>query len=129
VTAQEEQPLFCFLGDTSASILATKGEQADRIFSFPTVIIESSFLTDGCRDNAARTKHGLWSDLKPHVQAHPETTFVLTHFSHRWSTAEIAAFFVKEDLPNVVPWIPNDTRIYYQQAGTEREIEEVWSHF
>ena len=127
VTQEEEQPLFCFLGDTSTSILS-ESDQADQIFSCPTVIIECSFLTDDCRDNAARTKHVLWSDLKPHVIAHPETTFVLTHFSHRWTAQEIANFFVEEGLPNVVPWIPADTRMYCQEAGQERAVEEVWTH-
>lgn len=127
VTEEEEQPLFCFLGDTSVSIL--EGDQAENIFLCPTVIIECSFLTDDCRQNAERTKHVLWPDLKPHVLAHPETTFVLTHFSHRWSVEEISKFFANEDLANVVPWIPADTGLYCQEAGKEAEVEEVWSHF
>lgn len=63
--------------------------------------------------------------------AHPETTFVLIHFSRRWSAQEIADIFIKENLPNVIPWIPADTRMYCQEIGKEemRAIEEVWSHF
>ena len=41
---------------------------------------------------------------------------------------EISEFFEQEDLANVVPWIPADTRMYCQEAGGEREIEEVWYH-
>ena len=128
VTEEEEQPMFCFLGDTSTSILKDK-DTAERIFSCATIIIECSFLTDDCRENAQRTKHVLWSDLKPYIVSHPETTFVLTHFSHRWSVTEIEKFFEKENLPNVIPWIPADTRMYCQDIGKEREVEEVWTHF
>ena len=135
VTEETEQPLFCFLGDTTASILRD-GPDAERILACPTVIIECSFLTDDCRENATRSKHVLWSDLRPHVVSHPDTTFVLTHFSHRWSTEEVGDFFAREDLPNVVPWIPssNQAGLHCWPVGEEQEkeeppIDEVWSHF
>jgi ribonuclease Z len=50
VTQEETQALFCFLGDTSTSIL--ESDQAETIFSCPTVIIECSFLTTDCTENA-----------------------------------------------------------------------------
>lgn len=126
VTQEEVQPLFCFLGDTSTSIFASSDAQF--IFSCPTIIVECTFLTEDCRDNAQRKKHVLWSDLKPHVVAHPEIIFVLIHFSHRWNATEVQEFFQTENLPNVVPWIPADTRMYCQEVETEREVEEVWNH-
>jgi ribonuclease Z len=139
VTEETEQPLFCFLGDTTVSILQDddNGSDAERIFACPTVIIECSFLTDDCRENAARSRHVLWSDLRPHIVSHPDTTFVLTHFSHRWSTSEVADFFAREDLPNVVPWIPSSVNhagggLCCQPVvgGAEpQQIDEVWSHF
>ena len=128
VTFSEEQPLFCFLGDTHASILS--GPDADLIFSCPTVIIECSFLTDDCLENAERTKHVVWSQLKAHVVAHPETFFVLTHFSHRWSSSEIVEFFRQENLPNILPWVPAEEELYCRSVGEQVEaIDEVWSHF
>mmetsp|Transcript_15828 Transcript_15828/g.34682 ORF Transcript_15828/g.34682 Transcript_15828/m.34682 type:complete len:341 (+) Transcript_15828:67-1089(+) len=129
VIKMEEHALLCFLGDTHASIL--DGPDAEQIFSCPTVIIECSFLTDDCKENAARTKHVCWSELKPHVLSHPQTMFVLTHFSHRWSTAEIIEFFQRENIPNVLPWVPADPNLYCRPVGgAEAEaIDEVWSHF
>ena len=35
VTQEEEQPLFCFLGDTSASILSEGGLYAEQILNCP----------------------------------------------------------------------------------------------
>ena len=108
---EEEHSMFCFLGDTSTFILKEGSTAAERIFSCATIIIECSFLTDDCKDNAERTKHVLWSELRPYIISHPNTTFVLTHFSHRWSVNEIETFFENENLPNVIPWTPADTRI------------------
>ena len=128
VTTEVEQPLFCFLGDTTTSIL--DGPYAERILSCPTVIIECTFLTDDCRENAERTKHVLWSDLKPHIESHPETTFVLIHFSHRWSVQDVSDFFRKEALSNVIPWIPsNDIGLTCQPVNGSVVVDEVWSHF
>ena len=35
-----------------------------------------------------------------------DVTFVLTHFSHRWTAQEIRDFFSQENIPNIMPWIP-----------------------
>jgi hypothetical protein len=57
------------------------------------------------QQRAAATKHTHWTFLRPIVEAHPQVTFVLTHFSPRFSTGQIADFFAAEALPNVVPWL------------------------
>ena len=128
VSREVEKPLFCFLGDTGTSIL--EGPDADRIFACPTIIIECTFLSDDCTENAERTKHVLWSSLRPHIVSHPDTTFVLIHFSHRWSVQDVSKFFQKEALPNVMPWIPsNDVGLICQPAGEGVVVGEVWSRF
>jgi len=57
------------------------------------------------QQRAAATRHTHWTFLRPIVEAHPHVTFVLTHFSPRFSTGQIADFFAAEALPNVVPWL------------------------
>lgn len=42
---------------------------------------------------AAQTKHMLWSDLKPVIQAHPQTIFILIHFSHQYKEDAIREHF------------------------------------
>jgi ribonuclease Z len=136
-------PMFAFLGDTtvdgifgttSLEGIATAGSDEivkirTKILGCPTVIMECSFLTDDNRDQAAKSKHVLWSDLKPHIESHPEVTFVLMHFSHRYGAKEIHDFFQAEEnyLPNVVPWIP-EQRLLADDASP-LYCEEVWSHF
>lgn len=132
VTEQTEEKLFCFLGDTTTDILDHEdAPYAQTILQdCPTVIIECSFLTDEHAENAQRTKHVLWSKLLPVVQNHPDTTFVLTHFSRRWSPRQVADILAADAPPNVVPWIPsNDTALYCTQVGKEDEIEEIYTHF
>ena len=154
VTEEERIPMFAFLGDTTAQGIfgesgdnpATSTERTkqtrNKILACPTVIMECSFLTDDNRDQAARSKHVLWSDLRPHIESNPDVTFVLMHFSHRYSRQEVSDFFAREEnyLPNVVPWIPSQSpRIdgggaeENQSGGGVETVpqycEEVWSHY
>eukprot|EP00754_Rhynchopus_humris_P038007 Rhum_TRINITY_DN2070_c0_g1::Rhum_TRINITY_DN2070_c0_g1_i1::g.5677::m.5677/K00784/rnz; ribonuclease Z len=89
VTQDVETPLVAFLGDTTvAGIFGEPGEgdcspdvlHARKVVtSTPVVVIECSFLTDDHKEQAANVKHVLWSELRPHVEANPDTLFVLTH--------------------------------------------------
>ena len=92
------------------------------ILDCPTVVIECSFLTDEHAENARRAKHVLWSKLLPIVKDHPDTTFLLTHFSRRWTPRQVADILVFAP-PNVVPWIPSDTALYGAQVGQEDDLE------
>ena len=60
------------------------------------------------RERAEQNGHTLWSQLRPIVKAHPETLFMLTHFSLRHSDREVVAFFAQErqehGLNNVMVW-------------------------
>ncbi|KAL2164300.1 hypothetical protein VTH06DRAFT_3516 [Thermothelomyces fergusii] len=92
LTAPVAVPVFAFLGDTTASVLAAGPEWL--------------FLWDEHRDQAARTRHTIWADLEPVVRRHPDTVFVLTHFSLRYSDEDVRAFFRRRDVPeNVVVWV------------------------
>jgi ribonuclease Z len=98
-------PLFAFLGDTDARVF----EQNPWLFEYPVIITECTYLEDQERERAERNGHTLWSQLRPVVEAHPNTIFVLIHFSLRYSDAEVLAFFQQEaargaGLQNVVLW-------------------------
>ncbi|MEV5571743.1 hypothetical protein AB0L06_16960 [Spirillospora sp. NPDC052269] len=74
-------------------------------------ITECTYLDEDQRERADRVGHTLWSQLRPVVEAHPRTLFVLTHFSLRHSDADVLAFFQRqsaeegtEALRNVLPW-------------------------
>jgi ribonuclease Z len=69
-------------------------------------------------DRANRVGHTVWSRLKPVVEAHPETLFVLVHFSLRNSDREVIEFFqweweeAKDARPdNVLLWAHPESRM------------------
>eukprot|EP00927_Polykrikos_kofoidii_P027256 TRINITY_DN24050_c0_g1_i1.p1 TRINITY_DN24050_c0_g1~~TRINITY_DN24050_c0_g1_i1.p1 ORF type:complete len:619 (-),score=80.77 TRINITY_DN24050_c0_g1_i1:138-1994(-) len=76
--------------------------QLELIFQCPNIVIECTFLgaggmtEDEADREAIKRTHTSWRHLKPYVLAHPDCTFVLVHFSRRYSDAEIRAYFAKE---------------------------------
>jgi ribonuclease Z len=104
ITAPVATPVFAFLGDTTASTLASAPEWLEQ--GVKLVITECSFLEEKHRTQAERTMHTIWGDLEPVVRRWPGTVFVLMHFSMRYSDEEIRAFFRGRDVPgNVVVWV------------------------
>eukprot|EP00760_Papus_ankaliazontas_P039769 PhM_4_TR9778/c0_g1_i1/m.39241/K00784/rnz; ribonuclease Z len=106
VSAVIKEPLFAFLGDTTTEVF----RMHPQLLSMPVVIVECSFISEDERENAKRTCHTLWpNDLDNIVKQNPETHFVLTHFSHRYKSAEILSFFqrVKEadNITNFEVWL------------------------
>ncbi|WP_338675136.1 MBL fold metallo-hydrolase [Streptomyces sp. SCSIO 30461] len=102
------RPLFAFLGDTHVSVF----EGNPWLFTYPVIVTECTFLYDSELERADRVGHTVWSRLRPVVEAHPETLFVLTHFSLRHSEQDILDFFGREGrgsgdgrLDNVVLWV------------------------
>ena len=114
-------PHVVYFGDTSIDGLLALEEA---IVGFPTVIVESTFLYNEHRGSGADAKkHIAWPELEPVVKRcapdprsycpelvtdqtrHPDITFIVIHFSMRYSAEELKVFFGKVQLPNVVPWI------------------------
>lgn len=95
------KPLFAFLGDTHVRTF----ERNPWLLDFPVVITECTFLHDTELERAERVGHTVWSSLRPFVEAHPETLFVLTHFSLRHSDREVLEFFAAERPGNVLLWV------------------------
>jgi len=92
--------------------------QAAAILACPTVVVECSFLAAGgmteeqSEAEATLRGHLSWSQLRPVVVANPRTTFVLVHFSERYSDRQIREHFLAqpgadaESTPNnVVLWL------------------------
>lgn len=103
VEERTRRPLFAFLGDTHTDVF----ERNPWLFAYPVIITECTFLHDSELERADRVGHTVWSRLRPVVEAHPETLFVLTHFSLRHSEREVVDFFAEagSGCPgNVVPW-------------------------
>jgi ribonuclease Z len=97
--------VFAFLGDTTVSTLANTPSWLEE--GIPVVITECSFLQDKHRAQAEQTKHTLWSDLEKVVRRWQSTTFILTHFSLRYSDDDVRTFFTEMDDPprNIIVWI------------------------
>ena len=111
--------LLTFLGDTHASIFE---DYPDTVGDAPVLIVECSFLDPSERDRARATNHVHWLDLEPHVRRHPNTLFVLIHFSHRYSAEYVRNFFTNDDngIPsNVLPWVA---------PASKDDLEECFIH-
>jgi ribonuclease Z len=100
VDTQVDRPLFAFLGDTHVNVF----DRNPWLFDYPVIITECTFIDDAEMARADRVGHTVWSRLRPVIEAHPETLFVLTHFSLRYSDAEILTFFGQDSPDNVLPW-------------------------
>ncbi|MCF2533299.1 MBL fold metallo-hydrolase [Yinghuangia soli] len=103
VDEEVRRPLFAFLGDTRVDVF----ERNPWLFTYPVVITECTFLDDAELERAERIGHTVWSRLAPVIESHPETQFILTHFSLRHSDREILDFFaglVDGIPPNVMLW-------------------------
>lgn len=102
-------PAFAFLGDTTAAVFDTAVNPT--LLDYPCVIVECSFLHPEHLADAAARKHMHWATLAPVVAANPATTFVLIHFSLRYTDGDIHAFFnnMGTDRPaNIVVFVPEE---------------------
>lgn len=100
---------FVYLGDTTHEVfqdeLVDGALSPSEVFKYSTIMVECTFLEPHELANAHETKHMHWQNLKPVILAHPECFFILFHFSRRYRTEQIAAFFEEQQVPNAFPWI------------------------
>jgi len=89
ITYEKEFPIALFCGDTSSDILPTLPFER-----FPIVIIEASFLDDNHKQEAFEKKHMHISSLEKYFTLHSQTTFVLIHFSSRYTKEMIQNYQV-----------------------------------
>jgi len=107
VDGEVRRPLFAFMGDTHVNAF----ERSPWVLDYPVVITECTYLDDAELERADRVGHTVWSRLRPVIEAHPETLFVLTHFSLRHSDREIFEFFRRDPLENVVVWVHPESHL------------------
>lgn len=101
VSEEVEVPQFAFLGDTTGSVF----EEVPELFSFPVVIVECTYLLDDHLEAADPSGHIHWNTIAKVASENPQVTFVLIHWSMRYSEEDIANFFDGGKPANVVPWI------------------------
>lgn len=86
--------------------------QSAAILTCPAIIVECSFLGAGgmseqqSEEEAISRGHVSWAQLRPVVLNSPGTTFVLVHFSERYTDDQIREYFWKKEMPrNIVLWL------------------------
>jgi ribonuclease Z len=99
---QQLIPLFVYLGDTTHKVFELEYE---KIFIYPTIIVECTFIKPEEIKKAKNDKHMHWDNLKPIIQDHQTTQFILYHFSARYDHEIIKDFFDRENMINVIPFI------------------------
>jgi ribonuclease Z len=85
VVEEYRQPLLFYSGDTDRGIL----ESNTAIFRSEVLMIECSFMADGDQERAARYRHIHFDDIAEFADRFENRLIVLTHFSRRYSRAEI----------------------------------------
>lgn len=96
-------PIVCYLGDTNINVFYDN--QNANIFKFPFIMVECTFLCQDTVNDARATRHIHFEHIYPIILSHPENTFVLYHFSCRYTDTYINEFFIEKNIKNVIPWL------------------------
>lgn len=99
ITQKVVEPKFIYLCDTDIDVF--KINNLKTILSYPTIFIECTFILPDEIENAKSTMHIHWQHLRPYV-INSDNTFILFHFSQRYSDAEIHEFFENEKKLNSI---------------------------
>ena len=81
ITQERVKPRLAYVCDTGIKVF----ELNPTLLDYPAIIIECTFYDASDRERAAKTRHIHWQDLRPVVEANPQTHFVLVHASARVS--------------------------------------------
>ncbi len=82
-------PQILFAFDTSIKPFV----ENPQLLKFPNVVVECTFFEPYDRKKASESKHIHWDQLRPFVESNPSILFILTHFSMRYTMANICSFF------------------------------------
>lgn len=93
-------PILLFCGDMSYISLETLPFN-----SYPYVIIECTFFNDDHLEEARQKKHLHISDLIPYFKQNITSTFILIHFSCRYTKFQIKEYSLKYNFDNVIYWL------------------------
>jgi ribonuclease Z len=86
---------FAYLLDTTHQVF-----QEHNFSKFKFIICECTFIKKEDKERAIQTKHMHWDDLKVYVEKYNNITFILTHFSKRYTEDFINEIF--KDIKNVI---------------------------
>ncbi|KAJ8604099.1 hypothetical protein CTAYLR_001754 [Chrysophaeum taylorii] len=109
ITHYYEDGLLFYSGDTTIGMLETN--ELEILGEFRYVVHECTFLgirPDDDDQRAAATGHTHYAQLHPFICRHPNTTFILVHFSTRYSKEDVLNFFDSNYAgrpSNVVLWL------------------------
>lgn len=105
ITHQVTTKSLAYVCDTSIKVF----DLNPNLLSYPTIMIECTFFLPDELENAGKTNHIHWEQLKPQVLAHPEINFILFHFSQRYRDQEVLDFFQSEkdqdQISNLSCWV------------------------
>jgi ribonuclease Z len=85
VIEEYRHPLLFYTGDTDRLIF----DRTPALFSAEVLVIECSFVADGHQDRAAKYRHIHFDDIADLATRFENRVIVLTHFSRRYSRADI----------------------------------------
>jgi len=109
ITQLVTEPFLAYILDTDSSFFHTNDNPHSSLFSYTTIVTECTFLLEEHFEAAKNNKHIIWKELLPFVKKFPKITFVLCHFSLRYSVTDIEAFFEKEkkmhSIDNIFVWL------------------------
>lgn len=133
-----ETPQLAFVLDTTVDALnESRSKTATQIIACPIIMIECTYLEDSKQEEAMKRGHIWWGGLLPYVkkcynqQESQPTTWVLVHFSLRYSDQEIIEFFQKETQshirldsnpahssrpPDIVLWLDSGPQEFWIQS-------------
>ena len=109
ITEPTKEGLLFYSGDTTIALL--RDRHAEILPKYAVVIHECTFLGEGSDEldeATSRKGHTHYAQLHPFICAHPTTTFILVHWSLRYSKEDLTNFFHTQygGVPhNVVLWI------------------------
>ena len=93
-------PILLFCGDMNYTSLETLP-----FSSYPYVIIECTFFNDDHITEARNRQHLHISDLLPYFEQNTTTTFILIHFSCRYTKNQLKEYTLKYKFDNVIYWL------------------------
>ena len=100
ITETVKDKKLTFLGDTTVEVFSDESILKD----LPVLFVECTFVGDEVSPEEAKQRgHVHWRDLRPVVESHPKTTFVLIHFSKRYDAKFLENTF--EPFANVHAWV------------------------
>lgn len=97
---ENNYPILLFCGDMNYTSLETLP-----FSSYPYIIIECTFFNDTHLDEAREKKHLHISDLIPYFEQNLTSTFILIHFSCRYTKNQIKEYASKYKFNNVIYWL------------------------